>query len=118
MGSEMCIRDRYTAIATDANGCTASASLTMTVDGIEDLGSLEASVFPVPVVDQLNIRLATPLLGDAIVDVRDMQGRLVATLAMRSVQQNVVIDAASWEAGVYSVQISTEGARASWSFVK
>ena len=108
----------YTAIATDANGCTASASLTMTVDGIEDVVSLEGAVFPVPVVDQLNIRLATPLLGDATVDVRDMQGRLVATLAMRTAQQHIVIDAASWEAGVYSVQISTEGARASWSFVK
>ena len=108
----------YTAIATDANGCTASASLTMTVDGIEDVMSLEGAVFPVPVVDQLNIRLATPLLGDATVDVRDMQGRLVATLAMRTAQQHIVIDAASWEAGVYSVQISTEGARASWSFVK
>ncbi|HCC64186.1 MAG TPA: hypothetical protein DEP62_03135 [Flavobacteriales bacterium] len=108
----------YTAIATDANGCTASASLTMTVDGIEDVLSLEGAVFPVPVVDQLNIRLATPLLGDATVDVRDMQGRLVATLAMRTAQQHIVIDAASWEAGVYSVQISTEGARASWSFVK
>ena len=108
----------YTAIATDANGCTASASLTMTVDGIEDVMSLEGAVFPVPVVDQLNIRLATPLLGDATVDVRDMQGRLVATLAMRTAQQHIVVDAASWEAGVYSVQISTEGARASWSFVK
>ena len=108
----------YTAIATDANGCTASASLTMTVDGIEDVLSLEGAVFPVPVVDRLNIRLATPLLGDATVDVRDMQGRLVATLAMRTAQQHIVIDAASWEAGVYSVQISTEGARASWSFVK
>lgn len=108
----------YTAIVTDANGCTASASLTMTVDGIEDVVALEGAVFPVPVVDQLNIRLATPLLGDATVDVRDMQGRLVATLAMRTAQQHIVIDAASWEAGVYSVQISTEGARASWSFVK
>ena len=108
----------YTAIVTDANGCSASASLTMTVDGIEDVMALEGAVFPVPVVDQLNIRLATPLLGNATVDVRDMQGRLVATLAMRTAQQLIVIDAASWEAGVYSVQISTEGARASWSFLK
>ena len=47
-----------------------------------------------------------------------LQGRLVATLAMRTAQQHIVIGAASWESGVYSVQISTEGARASWSFVK
>ena len=108
----------YTAIVTDGNGCTASASLTMTVAGIEGFMGLEGAVFPVPVVDQLNIRLATPLLGDATVSVRDMQGRLVASTTMRPSQKDVALSAAAWEAGVYTVQISTAGARASWSFVK
>jgi len=110
----------YTATVTDANGCTASASLTVTVevDGIEELTALEGSVFPVPVGDVLNVRLATPLMGDARVDVRDVQGRLVATAQMRQNEQLLVLDAASWNAGVYTIQISTEEARASWSFVK
>jgi hypothetical protein len=108
----------YTAIVTDANGCTASASLTMTVAGIEGVAALKGAVFPVPVVDQLNVQLASPLLGEATLSVRDMQGRLVASTAMRPSQQDVALSAAAWEAGVYTVQISTAGARASWSFVK
>jgi hypothetical protein len=108
----------YTAIVTDANGCTASASLNMTVAGIDDVAVLKGAVFPVPVVDQLNVQLAAPLLGDATVSVRDMQGRLVASAVMRSSQQHIVFSAAAWEAGVYTVQVASEGARATWSFVK
>ena len=51
----------YTAVVTDANGCTATASLTMTVDGIVEFTALEGSLFPVPVTDALNVRLATPI---------------------------------------------------------
>ena len=108
----------YTAIVTDANGCTASATLMMTVTGIGDVVALTGTVFPVPVEDQLNIQLALPLLGDAAVSVRDMQGRLVASAIMRSSQQHVVFSSTAWEAGVYTVQVASEGARATWSFVK
>jgi hypothetical protein len=108
----------YSATATDANGCTASASLTMTVDGIEDIAVLEGALFPVPVNDQLNVRLAAPLKADALVEVRDVQGRLVSSAQMRQNEQLLVLDAASWTTGVYTLQLSTEEARASWSFVK
>jgi hypothetical protein len=108
----------YTAVVTDANNCTASASLTMTVDGIEDIAVLEGALFPVPVNDQLNVRLAAPLTADALVEVRDVQGRLVSSAQMRQNEQLLVLDAASWTAGVYTLQLSTEEARASWSFVK
>jgi hypothetical protein len=108
----------YTAVVTDANNCTASASLTMTVDGIEDIAVLEGALFPVPVSDQLNVRLAAPLTADARVEVRDLQGRLVTSAQMRQNEQLLVLDAAAWTAGVYTLQLSTEEARASWSFVK
>ena len=90
----------------------------MTVAGIGDVAALTGTVFPVPVEDQLNIQLALPLLGDAAVSVRDMQGRLVASAIMRSSQQHVVFSSTAWEAGVYTVQVASEGARATWSFVK
>ncbi|MDG1675490.1 MAG: T9SS type A sorting domain-containing protein, partial [Flavobacteriales bacterium] len=96
----------------------ASASLTMTVDGIEDIAVLEGALFPVPVSDQLNVRLAAPLTADARVEVRDLQGRLVTSAQMRQNEQLLVLDAAAWTAGVYTLQLSTEEARASWSFVK
>lgn len=90
----------------------------MTVDGIEDIAVLEGALFPVPVNDQLNVRLAAPLTADALVEVRDVQGRLVSSAQMRQNEQLLVLDAASWTAGVYTLQLSTEEARASWSFVK
>ena len=108
----------YTAVVTDANGCTASASLTMTVDGIEEFNALGGAIFPVPVGDELNIRLASPLTADAVVEVRDVQGRLIATTSMRHNQQQLKLDASTWNAGIYTIQLITEGARASWSFVK
>ena len=108
----------YTAVVTDANGCTATASLTMTVDGIVEFTALEGALFPVPVTDALNVRLATPLNSAARVDIRDVQGRLIESTQMLPNQQLLVLDAASWNAGVYTIQISNEEARASWSFVK
>ena len=108
----------YTAVVTDANGCTATASLTMTVDGIVEFTALEGALFPVPVTDVLNVRLATPLNSAARVDIRDVQGRLIESTQMLPNQQLLVLDAASWNAGVYTIQISNEEARASWSFVK
>ena len=108
----------YTAIVTDSNGCTATASLTMTVDGIVEFTALEGALFPVPVKDALNVRLATPLNSAARVDIRDVQGRLIESTQMLPNQQLLVLDAASWNAGVYTIQISNEEARASWSFVK
>jgi phage protein U len=110
----------YSATVTDANGCSASTSLTMTtaVDGVEDVVSLKGAVFPVPVGDQLNVRLNAPLLGNAQVEVRDVQGRLIATAQMRQNEQTLVLDASAWTAGVYTIQLSTKEARTSWNFVK
>ena len=108
----------YTVTVTDANGCTANASLTMTVDGIGEVAVLEGALFPVPVGDELNVRLATPLNGDAQVDVRDAQGRLIARTQMRQFDQNLTLDATSWTSGIYTLQLTTKEAIASWKFVK
>jgi len=75
-------------------------------------------VFPVPVGDQLNVRLNAPLLGNAQVEVRDVQGRLIANAQMRQNEQTLVLDASAWTAGVYTIQLSTKEARTSWNFVK
>ena len=108
----------YTAVVTDANNCTASASFTMTVDAVVEFTALEVALFPVPVKDALNVRLANPLNKVARVEIRDVQGRLIESTQMLPNQQLLVLDAASWNAGVYTIQISNEEARASWSFVK
>ncbi len=111
----------YTVVATDSLGCSATASFTMTVsevDGIGEVAVLEGALFPVPVGDELNVRLASPLNGDAQVEVRDAQGRLIARTQMRQFDQNLTLDATSWTSGIYTLQLTTEEAMASWKFVK
>ncbi|MEC8336242.1 MAG: T9SS type A sorting domain-containing protein [Bacteroidota bacterium] len=111
----------YTVVATDSLGCSATASFTMTVSEVDGLGEvdvLEGALFPVPVGDELNVRLATPLNGDAQVDVRDAQGRLIARTQMRKFDQNLTLDATSWNSGIYTLQLITKEAIASWKFVK
>ena len=108
----------YTVTVTDANGCIAAESFTVGVDRIGEFEIIDGSVYPVPVGDVLNIRLTSPLYTDALVHVHDAQGRVLMTDVVRQGNQFLALDAASWSAGVYTIQLSTEGARASWSFVK
>ena len=108
----------YTVTVTDANGCTANASLTMTVDGLSEMSALQGALFPVPVRDELNIRLAAPLTGDALITVRDSQGRVVMATQMRQHEQRLTLDATSWTSGIYTLQLNTAEAAASWKFVK
>jgi hypothetical protein len=108
----------YTATVTDANGCTSSASLTMTVDGLEEWLTLEGVLFPVPVQDVLTISLSKPLTADARVAVRDVQGRLIHNVIMRQGQSQGIMDATTWPSGVYNLQIESVEGHGSWNFVK
>ena len=108
----------YTVTVVDANGCTATTTLTMTPDNITELALLQGSVFPVPATDVLNVQLGRALTSDAALSVLDMQGRVVATATMRAGTQMHAIDASSWTKGAYIVQLVTDEARASWNFVK
>ena len=108
----------YTVTVVDANGCTATTTLTMTPDNITELALLRGSVFPVPATDVLNVQLGAALTSDAALSVLDMQGRVVATATMRAGAQLHTIDASTWTKGAYIVQLVTDEARASWNFVK
>jgi hypothetical protein len=108
----------YTVFVTDANGCTAQADLTMTVDGMEEMLDLEASLFPVPVQDELTLRLGAPLRAAAIVTLFDAQGRQRSTEVMSASQSNITLNTSGLAAGLYTIQLITEEVRASWNFVK
>jgi hypothetical protein len=108
----------YTVFVTDANGCTAQADLTMTVDGMEEMLDLEASLFPVPVQDELTLRLGAPLRAAAIVTLFDAQGRQRSTEVMSASQSNITLNTSGLAAGLYTIQLTTEEVRASWNFVK
>ena len=108
----------YTATVTDANGCNAAASFTVEADQVADLATVGGSIFPVPVGDVLNVRLERPLGESAQIQVLDAQGRVVMVKVIRQGEQVLALDATSWSTGLYNIQLTTKGARASWSFVK
>ena len=108
----------YTLVVTDANGCTVSENFTLTTSSIAEMADLEGALFPVPVGDELNLRLAMPLNGTAQIQVHDAQGRMVAQTQMRQFDQNLTLDATSWTSGIYTLQMTTKEAIASWKFVK
>ena len=109
---------QYTVTVTDANGCSASATLNMTADNVIEVLNLEGKVFPVPVKDVLNVQLAKALGSSAIVSILDVQGREVSNAVMRAGTQTLILDASSWTQGAYIIQIVTDEAKASWNFVK
>ena len=108
----------YTVTVVDANGCTATTTLTMTPDNVIELVSLQGSLFPVPVTDVLNVQLAKALGSNAVVSILDVQGREVSNAVMRAGTQTLILDASSWTQGAYIIQIVTDEAKASWNFVK
>ena len=109
---------QYTVSVTDANGCSASATLNMTADNVLEVLSLKGTVFPVPVTDVLNVQLAKALGSNAVVSILDVQGREVSNAVMRAGTQMLILDASSWTQGAYIIQIVTDEAKASWNFVK
>ena len=108
----------YTATVTDANNCQAAFSFTVEADQVAELATVEGSIFPVPVGDVLNVRLERPLAESAQIQVLDAQGRIVMAKVIRQGEQVLALDATSWSTGLYNIQLTTKGARASWSFVK
>jgi hypothetical protein len=62
--------------------------------------------------------LERPLGESAQIQVLDAQGRVVMVKVIRQGEQVLALDATSWSTGLYNIQLTTKGARASWSFVK
>lgn len=88
---------------TDANGCSASATSDIIVDGclaIEDIQTSELNIFPNPTNHELNIQL----LGDFNYEIIDSRGRLVNA---GNGNNTVTINTSNYESGIYLVQIKS-----------
>ncbi|MFN6037513.1 MAG: VPS10 domain-containing protein, partial [Bacteroidota bacterium] len=70
----------YTLTGTDANGCSNTATITVTVNpclGADNISiSNEIKVFPNPATDRLTLEMAT-LNGNKLVNIMDVTGRLI-----------------------------------------
>lgn len=89
---------------TDANGCSASATSDIIVDGclsLEDIQTSELSIFPNPINNELNILL----LGDFDFEIIDSRGRLVAN---GNGNDTITINTSNYESGIYLVKIKSD----------
>lgn len=89
---------------TDGNGCSASATSDIVVDGclsLEDLQTSELNIFPNPVNQELNISL----IGAFDFEIIDSRGRLVYS---GNGTDTVSINTENYESGIYLVKIKSE----------
>ena len=99
---------------TDANGCSNSDSLLMTVNLCTRLNESTAEenafqLFPNPVHDQVNIIFSRD--GVTTLSLRDMEGRKVGVYAVNS--KNAVLDLCNLSDGIYFIFINEESRPAS-----
>lgn len=100
----------YTVTVTDANGCMTTAIATVSVyTGISDMNALTTlSIYPNPANTSVNVSATLPAPSDGTIEVRDMIGRIVTTHTFAGEKEiHLTLDASSWAAAVYSVQIKT-----------
>lgn len=72
----------------------------------------EISVFPNPVMDELNILFNTGLPGDFILEVQDVTGRMISQLQYGQVRpgDRVILNMSEYLSGIYFLQIrSSDG---------
>lgn len=106
----------YTVIGTNANGCSNSATFTVTVQscaGLEEATSGEFEIYPNPATQSLNVHVGE-LKGLQSVSVLDLSGRTV--LSFQSVLN--AIDISSLESGKYFLVIMHESGASAKAFVK
>ncbi len=96
----------YHVTVTDANGCTAVASVQIaTLTSIETNEHQAITIFPNPVGDYLY--LLYPDLHNSTIELCDMNGKVYSTIQIEKGSRQVQIDVAEMAKGVYFVKIIT-----------
>lgn len=101
----------YTVTITDANGCTATATVTATL-GLEDLANtMEVIAFPNPAGDQLTIVFTFNTNEDATIRLYNNLGQIVETSSLVQVLSGQLeLNTAGIAAGMYRLEVATSHA--------
>ncbi len=94
----------YSVVVTDANGCTANASVTVAekTNSINDLAIASLAIFPNPVANELNVKFNAS--SSATIELVNVTGQVIATKNANQFA-NVTFDTAELNAGVYFINI-------------
>jgi hypothetical protein len=93
-----CISERSTAIAT-----------VYPLGITEPTTSFMVSVYPNPAYTQLHLNISTDQGVTALVNIRDMLGRIITTKDFEKAKDIIYsFDVSTWASGVYSVEIKTD----------
>jgi hypothetical protein len=88
---------------------------------MDDGSSLSATIFPIPSSTTITITTYSPVDEQAVLQVLDMQGRIVRMSEVRLVKGKGVlapVDISPYAAGAYNVEIRSASARWSGRFIK
>lgn len=98
----------YVVTVVDANGCSVTGTLAMSVDVINEVEVLGGVVFPVPVQGEFTYRLNRPLSSKAQLEVFDSRGTRVSSVTLIAGQQSCVTSAQGWASGMYTIRLVSE----------
>jgi hypothetical protein len=97
----------YVLTVEDQNGCSGSASLTLTVDGCLGIEELEASisVYPNPTNGLVTIQF-DQFQGDYQIELIDAFGKVIEQ--KQSTSSETMIDLSNYATGVYTIKIASD----------
>lgn len=101
----------YTVVVIDANGCTDTATFTVNyamglTENAMNAGVQQIRLFPNPTNNVAYLQLQLAQAVEVRIDVLDMNGRLMQSLAPQSdMLQNYTLDLSAYASGVYNVRM-------------
>jgi hypothetical protein len=99
----------YQVVVSTPNGCTAAASINVTVLGIDELNSVGISVYPNPVSNRLNILFTEGSKNDVKVKLMQVTGATVFESRKESTSQ-ISIETGKLATGTYLLEIQIKDA--------
>ena len=110
----------YVLTVTDANGCDEGTD-NILIEMIDDIAGHSAeqkwAIFPNPADAVVNVMFSQPMDADAIWQVVDGQGRVVAARSGVRDASTWTLDVSGWESGVYHMQWISDAGRSGGMFV-
>ncbi|MCP4438485.1 MAG: T9SS type A sorting domain-containing protein [Aureispira sp.] len=99
----------YNVTVTDANGCTATASVSVVITGIDDVPNVEQfEVNPNPNTGQFTIQVSLLKAQDATVRVTNVLGQNLLEFNKKAQEFSIPIDIQEQASGVYFITLSTD----------